>query len=144
MTPADVSALVAQGVVERVKPDGRAARRELDAAEAHLGSAEAIVRLDPTGAFVLAYDALRKAISAHMRANGLRVTNRPGAHERTGRYARAALDEHEIDQHLAVFDDLRRVRNKTEYDALLVLEETVELALVHSRAIVAAVEADLA
>ena len=79
-----------------------------------------------------------------MRVNGVRVTSRPGAHGRTGRYARAALDGRGIDDHLAVFDDLRRVRNKTEYDALLVTEATARDAVAHSRAIVEAVERDLA
>ena len=143
MSADDIAALLAQRVVERVKVDVEAARRNLVAANAHLRAAEAVASDDPTGAFVLAYDAMRKAISAHMRANGLRVTSRPGAHERTGRYARAALDACEIDGHLAAFDDLRRVRNKTEYDALIVTEATAADAVVHSRAIVDAVERDL-
>ena len=144
MSAEDVTALLAEGVLEPVKVDAEAAHRDLDTASAHLRAAEAIASIDATGAFALAYDAMRKAIAAHMRVNGVRVTSRPGAHGRTGRYARAALDGRGIDDHLAVFDDLRRVRNKTEYDALLVTEATARDAVAHSRAIVEAVERDLA
>lgn len=144
MSADDVAALLAQGVVERVKVDVKAARRNLLAANAHLHAAETVTAVDPTGAFALAYDATRKAISAHMSTNGLRVTSRPGAHERIGRYARAALDSHEIDDHLVVFDDLRRLRNKTEYDALIVTGATAADAILHARAIVGAVERELA
>lgn len=144
MSADDIAALIAARVVEEVAADGRAARRNLLAAEAHLKAAATIASDDPTGAFALAYDAIRKAISAHMSANGLRVTSRPGSHQRTGRYARAALDAHEIDEHLSAFDDLRRVRNKTEYDALIVTESTARDAIVHAHGVVAAVVADLA
>lgn len=135
--------LINEGVVERVTADPEAARRNLDAARAHLRAATAILSEDPTGAFALVYDAMRKAIIGHMNAKGLRVTSRPGAHQRTGRYARAALAGRGIEEHLAAFDDLRRVRNKTEYDALLVTQSTATDALAHARAIVDAVEADL-
>lgn len=144
MSAEEVARLLAQGVIERVKADAGAARRNLVAAEAHLRTAETVASVDSTGAFTLAYDAMRKAIVAHMGANGFRVTGRPGAHERTGRYARAALDEHGIDEHLARFDDLRRLRNKTEYEAVIVAEGTVVDAVAHARAIVEAVQRDLA
>jgi hypothetical protein len=139
----DLAALIAEGVVEPVRVDREAARRDLDAAAAHLRAAEEIASIDATGAFALAYDGMRKAISAHMRVSGVRVTNRPGAHARSGRYARSVLAAREIDEHLRAFDDLRRVRNKTEYDALLVTEATARDALTHSHAILEAVEADL-
>ena len=45
---------------------------------------------DSTLAFTALYDAIRKAISAHMRAHGYRVGRGPGAHAKTGEYAQAA------------------------------------------------------
>jgi hypothetical protein len=140
----EVAALLAEGVIETVRADLTAASRDVRASESHLRAAEMIASYDPTGAFALAYDAMRKAVVAHMRANGYRVTSRPGAHQRTGRYARAALGGHAIDEHLAAFDDLRQVRNKTEYDALIVAEATAADAVRHARAIVEAVERALA
>lgn len=144
MNAEEVAALLSEGVVERVRTDIGAARRNLLAANAHLRTAETVASDDSTGAFALAYDAMRKAIVAHMGANGFRVTGRPGAHQRTGRYARAALVGHDIEEHLAAFDDLRRLRNKTEYDAVVVTEAAVVDAVAHARAIVDAVERDLA
>lgn len=143
MSAEEVAALLADGVIEQVKTDVEASRRNLRAAQGHLRSAETVAADDSTGAFALAYDAMRKAIAAHMGANGVRVTGRPGAHHRTGRYARAALDAHGIDEHLAAFDDLRRLRNKTEYDAVIVTEATATEAVAHARAVVEAVERDL-
>jgi hypothetical protein len=132
LTAEEVAALLAEGVVEQVKTDIAAARRNLLAAHAHLRTAETAAFDDSTGAFVLAYDAMRKAIVAHMSANGFRVTGRPGAHERTGRYARAALAGHDVEEHVAAFDDLRRLRNKTEYNAVVVTEAAVVDAVAHA------------
>jgi hypothetical protein len=144
MNTGDVDALLAEGVLARVAVDTEEARRELDAAKAHLGGAEAAVKVDPTGAFTLAYDAARKAVVAHMRANGLRVRRRFGAHVQTGRYARAALRGRDNDVHLTAFENMRIVRNDTEYGAELVSASDASEALAHARAIVAAVERDLA
>ena len=47
--------------------------------------------VDAVGAFSLAYDAMRKALVAHMRAHGFRVRSGEGAHYQTGRYGLAAL-----------------------------------------------------
>ena len=144
MSAEEIAGLLAGGVIQRVKADMRAARRNVLAANAHLRAADTVAADDPTGAFVLAYDAMRKAIVAHMGANGLRVTGRPDAHERTGQYASAALNAQGIDEHLAAFDDLRRLRNKTEYEAVIVLEATATEAVAHARAVVEAVERELA
>ena len=143
MSTDDVEALLAEGVIVRVVADTEEARRELDAATAHLGGAEAAVNVDPTGAFTLAYDAARKAVVAHMRANGFRVRRRFGAHLQTGRYARAALGGGDAEQHLAAFENMRIVRNDTAYGAEIVSASDAAEALAHARAIVAAVERDL-
>ena len=141
---AEVEALVAEGVVVRIPVDLDEARRELATASTHLRGAEAAASVDPTGAFTLAYDAARKALVAHMRANGLRVRPRFGAHVQTGRYGRAALMNRGVDEHVTAFVDMRQVRNDTEYEAEIVAASDAAEALVHAHAIVAAVERDLA
>jgi len=63
----------------------------LDEATAHLTSSAALAATDPALAYVALYDAARKAITAHMQANGYRPTNRTGAHQAVGLYAETAL-----------------------------------------------------
>jgi len=139
-----IQALLARGAVLRVEPDREAARRELATAKQHLESAERISEDDQTGALAMAYEAARKAIGSHMRANGLRVAGNEGAHARTGEYGLAAFDDPGLAEHFRAFDRIRRLRNRTQYDALLVEEGDVAFALQHARAIVEAAGSDLA
>ncbi|CAN5164382.1 hypothetical protein BH20ACT13_BH20ACT13_05770 [soil metagenome] len=143
MGEADVEALVAEDVLARVPADLEEARRELAATEMHLQGAEAAAAVDPTGAFTLAYDAARKAVVAHMRASGLRVRSRFGAHYQTGRYARAALTGRGVDEHVVAFVDMRAVRNDTAYEGEIVRHSDSAEALSHARAIVAVVRRDI-
>jgi hypothetical protein len=143
MSEAEVDALVAEGVLVRVPVDLEAAERELSAARIHLAGAEASASVDPTGSFTLAYDAARKAVVGHMRARGLRVRSRFGAHYQTGRYATAVLRGRGLDEHVVAFLDMREVRNDTEYESAMVAASDSAEALSHARAIVAAVEAEL-
>ena len=69
-----------------------------------------------------------------MLAYGLRVTNHPGAHATTGRYAVIELGETFVP-----FDRMRRRRNRSEYGTSLVSETEVADALANARAMVAAV-----
>lgn len=144
MSEADVQALVDEGVLVRVPADRKAAQRELSVARTHIAGAESSARVDPTGSFTVAYDAARKAVVAHMRAHGLRVRSRFGAHYQTGRYAQAALVGRGIDEHVEAFVSMREVRNDTEYEGEIVASSDAAEALAHARAIVAAVEPDLA
>ena len=144
MTGDEVAALLAEGVLVRVEADRAEAQNELATARNHLLGAEAASQHDPTGAFTLAYDAARKAVVAHMRANGLRVRPRFGAHYQTGRYARVALTGRASAEHVSAFEDMRVVRHDTEYGAEVVDASDAAEALAHARAIVEAVEADLA
>jgi len=89
------------------------------------------------------YDAIRKAISAHMRSRGFRVAKGPGAHVKTGRYARVALDHLGVDEHFDEFDVLRDLRNQSEYDARALRQDDVEDASARALAIVFGVERDL-
>ena len=97
---------------------------------------------DPTGGLVMAYDATRKAITAHMRAHGFRVRKGPGEHERTAKYASAALDP-ALTEHLDALDQMRRLRHQSEYGARLIRTQELEVALTHTRAIVDAVHREL-
>lgn len=143
MTEADVRALVDAGVLVRVPPDLEAAQRELSIARTHIVGAESSANVDPTGSFTVAYDAARKAVVAHMRAHGLRVRSRFGAHYQTGRYATAVLTGRGIDEHVEAFVNMREVRNDTEYEGEIVAESDAAEALGHARAIVGVVEAEL-
>lgn len=142
MTESDVQRLLAERKIERVDPDRETARDEIATARRHIAAAGEIAELDPTLAFTGLYDAMRKAIQAHMRANGYRITKGAGAHVKTGEYALAALDALGIEEHLDEFDALRQLRNQSEYEALFVQPDEVQEVLAHARAIVEAV-ADL-
>lgn len=143
MSDAEIESLIEERVVVRVEPDPATAGDELEMARRHLAAAETIAELDPTLAFTGLYDAMRKAISAHMRSRGLRVPKGPGAHVKTGRYARVALQHLGVDEHLDEFDVLRDLRNQSEYDARVLHPEDVEDASARALAVVRAVERDL-
>ena len=134
----DVQELLDAGIVARVDADRSAAGRDLEAAARHLDSAERFAGSDPTGAFVLVYEAARKAIVAQLRAHGLRVRRGPGEHERAGRYAIAARAP-EIADHLDAIDEMRRLRHQSEYSARLIRPAELEVGLTHARTVVAAV-----
>lgn len=144
MSDAEIQALIAEGAIRPPPVDLDLAEVEIAAAALHIESAAGLVVSDPVGAFALGYDAARKAISAHMRASGYRAGKGPGHHIRVGRYAVAALDSPDVYDHLSALDDLRLLRNQSEYDGLGVEPPEVEELLTHARAILAAVREDLA
>jgi hypothetical protein len=143
MAEADVRRLLAEEKIRTVRPDPEAAQAEIDVARRHIASAEKIMADDPTLAFTALYDAMRKAIAAHMRSHGFRVARGPGAHARTGEYALAALDRHDIGSHLDEFDALRNLRNQSEYEAVDVDVQDARDAFEHVSAIVEAIANDL-
>jgi hypothetical protein len=143
MAESDLQQLLASNKIRRVAPDPETAQAEIDIARRHIASAEKIMVDDSTLAFTALYDAMRKAIAAHMRSQGYRVTRGPGAHTKTGEYALAALDHLDIGSHLDEFDALRDLRNQSEYEALHVDVEEVREALVHASAVVDAIARDL-
>lgn len=143
MSQEELDQLVAAGVIERVAADPETARVELEQARLHVESAAEIADRDPVGAFAIGYDAIRKALSAHMRDRGYRVGRGKGHHARTGSYALAALDDPRVEEHLEAFDELRQLRNQSEYDALLLDATDVADALVRADTIIAAVAKDL-
>ena len=143
MSKPALDVLIGEGMIERVEPDPDTARQELRAARSHVESAVLIAGRDPTGAFAMAYDAMRKALSAHMRATGYRATTGRGHHYRTGRYALVALHGRGVEGHVEAFDDLRQLRNQSQYDALVVEPDDVTDILAHAGALVAAIEVEL-
>jgi len=143
MSQEELDELVAEGVIEPVVPDPETARIELGQARLHVESAAEIAERDPVAAFAIGYDAIRKALSAHMRGRGYRVTKGKGHHTRTGRYAASAIDDAGVEEHVEAFDELRQLRNQSEYDALVLNADDVADALARAGAIINTVAKDL-
>ena len=103
-----------RGLIEKVEPDQATATGWLDDAGRHLEAAAKIAELDPSGAYVLAYDAARKSIAAALLMTGHRILSRPGSHQALAQYARSIAIQ--VDEPaLTRFDRLRRNRNRSEY-----------------------------
>jgi hypothetical protein len=108
-----VRELIDAGEVDRVTPDLAIARRMLEDAGRHLSTASrAKAAGDSSGAYQLAYDALRKSAASLLEAQGLRATSRGG---------HLAVQEVVIAQFGATvrafrsFGRIRRARNSFEY-----------------------------
>jgi hypothetical protein len=103
-----------KGLIEKVEPDQATAIGWLDDAHRHLEAAARIAELDPSGAYVLAYDAARKSVAAALLMSGHRVLRRPGSHQALAQYAESMADRSD-EPALTRFDRLRRNRNRSEY-----------------------------
>ena len=107
--------LVRDGSFEAVPADPTSARKILDEARRHVAAARQIGGLDPSGAYVLSYDAARKAISAVLLAGGYRAMSVPGAHVAIARAA-VSFGASEVERsRLRQLDQMRRHRNRSEY-----------------------------
>ncbi len=104
------------GLIESVSPDPVAAAQWLSDAERHVEAAAAIAELDPSGAYVLAYDAARKSVAAALLTAGFRVLSRPGSHQALARYA-DSLVARTGETALKRLDRMRRNRNRSEYSS---------------------------
>ena len=96
-----------------------------------------IAELDPSGAYVLAYDAARKSVAAALLTSGYRVLSRPGSHQALAQYAASIairIDEPALNR----FDRLRRNRNRSEYGSRTFGKAEVAEAIDTARAIRAA------
>lgn len=138
-----VAQLLSEGRLERVTADVAAAWERVNEAKRHLQSSAALATSDESLAYVALYDAARKAVTAHMQANGYRATNRVGTHQAVVLYAEATLAQGVAGPDVAAFDRMRRVRNRSEYGHQVIGAQVLAADLVHAEAIVAAVEADL-
>lgn len=103
-----------RGLIETVDTDRGTADQWLNDAERHLEAARHIAELDPSGAYVLAYDAARKAVAAALLMDGHRVLSRPGAHRALAEYSDWLATE-TGERALTRFDRMRRHRNQSEY-----------------------------
>jgi len=138
-----VAELVREGRLELVPPDPDVARAILGEARRRLHSATTVAASDPNGAYALLYDGARKAVTAHMLANGYRVPPRTGAHQAVVGYAEEVLAGGAPGEHVAHLDRMRRNRNRSEYDIRVFGEAEVAGDLEHARHVVAGVEAAL-
>lgn len=126
--------LAGQGLIESVDADPATAEKWLEDAGRHLEAAMTIADIDPAGAYVLAYDAARKSISAALLMSGHRVLSRPGAHQALAQFA-DDLAGQVGEQALRRFDRLRRNRNRSEYGSRTFGEAEVAEAIAIARAI---------
>jgi hypothetical protein len=108
-----VQALVDAGELDRVTPDLAIARRMLEDAARHLATAAAAKQAgDLSGAYQLAYDALRKSAASLLEAQGLRATSR-GGHLAVQEAITAQFGA--VVSALRSFGRIRRARNNFEY-----------------------------
>ncbi len=126
-----------KGLIEPVETDEGTATRWLDDAARHLEAAARIADLDPSGAYVLAYDAARKSIAGALLTAGYRVLSRPGSHQALAQYADSLAAE-TGEQALKRFDRLRRNRNGSEYGSRTFGKAEVQEAIETAHAIRAA------
>lgn len=99
--------------LERVTASSAQADAMLQAARRHLDSASSIASSDPLGAYVLTYDAARKAIASILQAQGLRATAK-GGHIVLFDAAMAQFDP-PLGQLIRPFNRMRARRNQVEY-----------------------------
>lgn len=136
-----VAELLTAGRLEPVPADPATATARLARAEQHLQTAARLVGQDNEVAYGSLYDAARKAITAHMLANGLRAGMSAGAHAAVGIYALERVPD--VTGSVREFQRLRRRRNKSEYEDLFFGAQDVTTDLQHATNIVRAVRASL-
>lgn len=107
---AEIGRALSDGAVQGVPASGEAARGLLASARRHLASAGAVIEGDPEGAYALAYDAARKAATALLAAQGLRIRSVRGHHALLAKLA-AAQFGHDFER----LEQMHRTRNRSEY-----------------------------
>lgn len=108
-----IDGMLSRGELERVPPSRERADLLLTQAHQHVKSAEAVMAVDPTGAYQLLYDAARKALCGVLENQGLRATSR-GGHIAVVDALTAQFDP-PLGGVLRPFDRMRRRRNEAEY-----------------------------
>jgi hypothetical protein len=86
----------------------------------------------------IAYDAAHDVGEALLAAHGYRTSNSPGQHEALGRYWRAILSGPPGDKAAQRFDQLRRARNQSHYEAAPIGEASANRAETVARELYAA------
>ena len=107
--------LGSRGLLQEVELDRTAIARLMNDAQRHLQTAAlAIVGGDRAGAYQIAYDAARKALTAMLLSRGLRARG-VGAHLTLLEATRLSFRNAEGIDALDRFDRMRRTRNQAEY-----------------------------
>lgn len=106
---------IATGDLERVPANMGAAGERINDARRHVHSARRIAESDTTLAIAACHDAIRKALTGHMTARGLRVRRGEGAHRITLDYARRLLAGTISERDLAEANEIRMDRALAEY-----------------------------
>lgn len=102
--------LIKSNRLEKVASDDAQVALLRDQARTHLTSSRMIGDTDPAGAFGLAYDSVRKAMTALLLEHGFR-TRGAASHSTVGRAIASLVDNFDIES----FEWMRIVRNATEY-----------------------------
>jgi len=130
--------LVERGRLDKVTPRTQTAEHLMGESRRHLASARLLVGTDDTSmAFVAAYDAARKSLSAILAVQGIRAKGGDGGHTVLLDAIRPQFPDHR--RELQRFDWMRTVRNNTEYPDLsapVASVEDVDQALVAAEAII--------
>ena len=109
-----VQFLVDRGKIERLTPNLANARHLVREARRHLASAHVLASTDDvSAAFVTAYDAARKALTAILAVQGLRTKGGDGGHTVLLDVVRPQFPD--CRAVLLRFNWLRNVRNNTQY-----------------------------
>lgn len=108
-----VEQLLREQRLQRVPASRKHAEALVAQARRYLGSARLVTATDPDAAFVLAYDAARKALTAILENQGLRPTSR-GGHVSLVDAVIAQLDP-PLGATLRPVDRMRTRRNRVEY-----------------------------
>lgn len=106
---------IATGDLQRVKANMGAAGERVNDARRHVRSARVLSEDDTTLAMAACHDAIRKSVTAHMAAVGLRVRGGEGAHRITLDYARTQLAHAISPDDLVEADEIRQDRAIAEY-----------------------------
>lgn len=110
MVRRELADLIKEGRIESVPPDPDQVAMLREQAARHLVSSRTISGTDPAGAFSLAYDAIRKELTALLLDHGFRARS-AGSHTATGQAAAVLIPAFDADG----FEWLRTVRIATEY-----------------------------
>jgi uncharacterized protein (UPF0332 family) len=139
----EVERLLEQRSLQRVEPDAAAAERLLEDATRHLGTAaSAIDSGDLAGAYQLAYDAARKAMTALLLSDGLRARGL-GAHASLITAVHELHGTRDVEGVLRKMDRMRSTRNQSEYEGQLFSSRQVERDLELARSVVTFVKTEV-
>jgi len=110
-----LSEAIATRDLERVTANMAAAGDRINDARRHVRSARALADDDTPLATAACHDAIRKAITAHMLANGLRPRGGEGSHRIVLEYARTQLGDVIDEDDLEEAREIRQDRALAEY-----------------------------